>query len=192
MQIETTPTTYFKDMVDTAIKHQHVKTDIVVEFYLVNLLTDFVNAEKIKKINEPIAIVMYKALNSGLNEQCALFKEIGDSSLYISGFFSDSLKRKIVDIDYYITMGSTAYNYLATLTKDRKATLYTLYSELSKKFKTFVDIFTEVSERCLITSRQDILRIYERWIKIKSKRNEELLRALGITLLPDINCNILH
>lgn len=193
MQIETSPTVYFKDMIDTAIKHQRIKTDVMVEFYLVNLLTDFVNAEKIKRFNnEPLAITMYNALNSGLNEQRVLFKEIGDIALYTSGFFSDSFNRKIIDIDYYIAMGSAAYNYLANLMRGARTSFYNLYSELAVKFKAFVDVLTEVSERCLLTSKKDMLRIYERWLRLKTKRSEALLKGLGIEPLHDLNYKIIH
>ena len=42
-----------------------------------------------------------------------LLKKLGDRSLYISGFFADSLQRKVVDVDYYAEMGGVAYGALA-------------------------------------------------------------------------------
>lgn len=89
-------------------------------------------------------------------------------------------------------MGSAAYNYLANLTRDAKTVFYNLYSELAAKFKAFVDVLTEVSERCLLTSKKDMLRIYERWIRLKTKRNEAMLKGLGIEPLHDLNYRILH
>lgn len=193
MQIETNTTLYFKNMVDAAIKNQQIKTDEIVEFYLVNLLSEFVNAEKMKRFaHEPLVMTMDRALNSGLNEQRVLFKEIGDVSLYVSGFFSDSFNRKLVDVDYYIEMGSISYNYLANLTRDTRMVFYNLYSELAGKFKAFVDVLIEVSERCLLTSKKDILRIYERWLRMRTKRHERLLRKLGIEPLHNLDRTIIH
>ena len=193
MKIETTTTIYFKDMLEEAFRNQKVKTDTIVEFYLVNLLAEFITTEKIKRFSEePIVMIMDRAFNSGFYEQRVLLKEIGDVTLYVSGFFSDSFKRKLVDVDYYSEMGSHAYQCLANLTRDTRTILYDLYSELASKFKAFVDILVEVSERCLLTSHKDILRIYERWLRMRTKRNEELLRKLGIDPILNLDHTIIH
>ncbi|MBI5810676.1 MAG: hypothetical protein HZB21_05770, partial [Deltaproteobacteria bacterium] len=108
--------------------------------------------------------------------------DLGDISLFTSGFFSDSLKRKIVDMDYYISMGASAYASLAAMHKDERgaALMAGLFAELSDKFKVFVDVLAEVSEITSLTSSKDVLRVYERWLRTKSKRAERTLRALGI------------
>ena len=49
-----------------------------------------------------------RALDGGGAEQRASLKQIGDVSLFISGFFSDSLRRKLVDVDYYVSIGGGA------------------------------------------------------------------------------------
>ena len=36
--------------------------------------------------------------------------QIGDVSLFTSGFFADSLRGKLVDVDYYVNIGGAAYN----------------------------------------------------------------------------------
>ncbi|MBI5682006.1 MAG: hypothetical protein HZC45_02360 [Deltaproteobacteria bacterium] len=190
MNIETTPSLYFKEMIDDAIRNQRIEMNILVEFYLVNLLTEFMDAKKIKKVeDEPLVILMGKALNSSLTLQRTAFREIGDASLYLSGFFSDSLSRKVVDIDYYTNIGAASYNYLANLTKGE---LNSLYSELAERFKVFVDLLTEVSERCSLTARQDILRVYERWIRLKGKRNKKILNELGIEPLHNLSYSTIH
>jgi len=58
--------------------------------------------------------------------------------------------------------------------------LNALFTELATKFKLFVDVLSEVSERCRLTTSTDILRVYERWIRTKSVRTERMLRELGI------------
>mgnify|MGYP002137355912 CR=1 FL=1 len=62
----------------------------------------------------------------------ARMRAMGDFSLYIAGFFSDSLKRKLVDVDYYIGMGGAAYENAARL-EDKKHRAQVLL-ELSKKY----------------------------------------------------------
>lgn len=193
MQIEKAPTLYFKEMVDAAIEHQKVKIDDSVEFYLVNLLSNFTNAEKLARFNsEPMVMTLARAASSSEAEQRSLYKEIGDTSLYVSGFFPDSFNRKVIDVDFYIKMGSMAYGSLASLMMDSRTVFYSLYSEMSGKFKTLVDVLVEVSERCKLTSGSDALRVYERWLRMKSRNSEEMLKDLGIIPLYNLDHTIIH
>jgi len=45
--------------------------------------------------------------------QRASLRQIGDSSLFISVFFADSLHRKLVDVDYYVSIAARAYTALS-------------------------------------------------------------------------------
>lgn len=174
------PIEHFKGLVKEAIEHQRVKTNEFAEFYLSTLLASFTTSERLTE--EPLAVIYVKALGAGKELQIQLLKQLGDISLFTSGFFSDSLKRKIIDIDYYILMGEASYGYLASIHKEsaREKQVFGLYSELAFKFKAFVDVLSEVSERSRLTSSRDILRVYERWIRTKSKQAERILRDLGI------------
>jgi hypothetical protein len=191
MLTEITPIEHFKGLVTEAIQNQHVTTDPTTEFYLSRLLADFVDSSKLT--TEPLAITYVKALEADYELAAQLLKELGDISLFTSGFFSDSLARKVMDVDYYITMGAISYDRLASIHNgtDEKNVLGTLFSELALKFKLFVEVLSEVSERCQLTSNTDILRIYERWLKTKSLRTKGLLRELGIEP-QNISTDLLH
>jgi hypothetical protein len=102
---------------------------------------------------------------------------VGDQSLFISGFFADSLNRSLVDVDYYIQLGGLAYRSLA---RHGDGTFGDVFDELSDKFTTFVDVLGEVSERTSISSNADVLRLYEKWLRTGSRRSGELLAARGI------------
>jgi hypothetical protein len=103
---------------------------------------------------------------------------VGDLSLFISGFFSDSLNRRLVDVDYYIQLGERAYGSLARRAVDD--TFTDVFDELSEKFTAFVDVLGEVSERTALTSDADVLRLYEKWMRTRSRRSGDLLAARGI------------
>ena len=180
MLTDITPIEHFKRLVTEAVRNQHVAADQTTEFYLSNLLADFVDSDKLS--TEPLAITYIKALEADYELAAQLLKELGDISLFTSGFFSDSLSRKVMDVDYYAAMGARSYDRLASIHSGAgmKSPLETLFSELALKFKLFVEVLAEVSERCRLTSNTDILRIYERWLKTKSSRTEGLLRELGI------------
>ena len=54
-----------------------------------------------------------RALESGGYEQRVRLRGVGDWSLFMSGFFSDSFARRSVDIDYYRGLGERAYASLS-------------------------------------------------------------------------------
>jgi hypothetical protein len=97
----------------------------------------------------------------------------------MSGFFSDALRRTLVDVDYYISLGGYAYGSLSELDDP----LSDAFGELAEEFPAFVDVVGEVSERCRLTSNTDLLRLYERWAQTGSRRLGDLLIERG--LLPN-------
>ena len=191
MWSEQSSTEYFKGLVEQAFKHQHVDTNVMVSFYIVNLLVKCIAAEETSNGDEPLAITFTKATQSSLAEQSIIFRRIGDLSLYLSGFFAESLSRKLVDVDYYISLGKSSYGHLATLETGTtgQTSFADVYQELAGRFLTFTDILTEVSERCRLTSNENILRLYERWLKTRSELVARMLREIGIEPLDNITSN---
>jgi hypothetical protein len=173
------PAEYFRELVESAIQHQHLAANAHTSFYLVNLLTGFVHFDRstAAKGDEPLGVRFAKALQSGGSRQRDGLREVGDHSLFISGFFSDSLNRSLVDIDYYIQLGEYAY---ASLARHGDNTFGEVFDELAAKFAAFVDVLGEVSERTALTSNSDLLRLYEKWLRTRSRRSGDLLAARGI------------
>ena len=97
-------------------------------------------------------------------------------SLFTSGFFSDSLNRKLVDVDYYVSMGEYAYG---SLSRDED-TFSDVFAELSRKFVGFTDVLADVCEQTSLRSRSDILRLYEKWLRTGSIRDGKNLVDRGI------------
>jgi hypothetical protein len=175
-----TPAEYFKSMVEAACDHQRVKASDLTSYYLVNLLCSAIRlsgraGEPLD--GEPLALRLARALEAGGEEQRAHLRSLGDASLFISGFFSDSLRRKLIDIDYYVSMGEYAYGSLSRCERD---TLASTFAELSDRFGSFVDVLSEVSEQSGLTSNNDLLRLYERWLRTGSRRAGHQLAERGI------------
>ena len=173
-----TPTEYFKELVESALSHQRVEAGAMTSFYLVNLLAGFVQPNRAEiDQDEPLGVRFVKALQAGGSTQRHGLRRVGDLSLFISGYFSDSLNRSLVDVDYYIALGERAYGSLARHGDD---TFTDVFDELAEKFNGFVDVLTEVSERTGMTSNRDLLRLYERWLRTKSRYSGDLLVQQGI------------
>ena len=173
------PAEYFRELVDSAMQHQRVAANEHTSFYVVNLLTGFLHFDRSASAggDEPLGVRFVKALGAEGSKQRDELRQIGDRSLFISGFFSDSLNRSLVDVDYYIRLGEHAYGSLA---RHGSTVFGDVFDELSGKFPAFVDVLGEVSERSALSSNSDLLRLYERWLRTKSRRSGELLVTRGI------------
>jgi hypothetical protein len=168
---------YFRELVTTALTHQRVATQELTAFYLVQLLASFLRSADRVGDDEPLALQLAQTLERSGSQQRAGLKQIGDLSLFVSGFFSDSFRRKLVDIDYYAAVGGCAYQ---TLSRSDRDMLAPVFAELADRFVTFVDVINEVSERTSCTSNTDLLRLYERWLKSGSQHSGQLLAERGV------------
>jgi len=176
------PLEYFRELVESALQHQHVAVRDLTSYYVVNLLAGFVHQDRSPMAtDEALGIRLAKALQSAGVTQRQGLRQVGDTSLFISGFFSDRFKRSLVDVDYYMQLGEVAYGSLAR----RDETLSEVFDELSEKFAAIVDVLTEVSEQTALTRNADLMRLYEKWLRTGSRRSGDKLIARGI--LPNAN-----
>jgi hypothetical protein len=168
---------YFKELVDGALAHQRIAANELTAFYLVQLLAGFLRSDDLADEDEPLALQLAQALERGGRQQRESLKQVADVSLFVSGFFSDSFRRKLVDVDYYVAIGGFAYHALSRFDED---SFSPVFAELADKFIAFVDVLNEVSERSSTTSNVDLLRLYERWLKTGSRRSGQLLVERGV------------
>ncbi len=180
---------YFRRSVEEVIDNRGVDMDPHAAHYVVNLLTSFSRSEALYEDDgesyglRPLALMLADAANaSSVEERSQSLQRIGDVSLFISGFFSNSLARSAVDIDYYINMGGNAYAVLSEEVRGtfRGNAFAPIYQELSEKFLVLIDILNEVRDSKRIDSDVDLLRTYEQWQKTGSRRCEKLLRKQGV------------
>lgn len=129
--------------------------------------------------DEPLAMMVKEALEEPKPfAQSVLFRHIGDVSLYVAGFFQDSLNRKLVDVDYYIDMGGTAYQRVAS--RAEEDLMKALYQELADKFGVLVEVLADVSDQTSQRTEKDLLRLYELWVRTRSDRAAKALQDAGI------------
>jgi hypothetical protein len=171
------PTEFFRDLVESAMQNQRVCAQELTSFYVVNLLAGFVHGDAHAGTDQTLGARLARAMQTAGAAQRDGLRSVADQSLFISGFFSDSLNRSLVDVDYYIQLGESAYRSLA---RQEDRALGDVFDELSDKFTHFVDVLGEVSERTSIASNADVLRLYEKWLRTGSRRSGDLLAARGI------------
>ena len=175
------PTEYFKELVESAVSRQQLRANELTTYYLVDLLCRFMRPDQRLPFNddagEPLAIRLGRALDSGGLEQRARLRNLGDFSLFMSGFFPDSFRRRVVDVDYYVSMGEYAYGSLSRREADAFGEVF---SELARRFVPYMDVLSDVSEQSGIRSSTDVLRLYEKWLRTGSPRDGQRLVDRGI------------
>ena len=179
------PHEYFRKLVQGAIKNQKVDTSEEAEFYLVHLLGDFIDAGRLfctdvhGSKEEPLALMLARALQANYHRKIQILKHMGDIALYIAGFFPESIHRKLINIEYYIQMGGSAYQTISDLISPKVITK--LFGELAQKFVPLVDVLSEVSEKSMLKGNPNILQLYELWLSTGSERVQQILLDEGIT-----------
>jgi hypothetical protein len=180
---------FFHDSVQAALRKQRVDVDGHTEHYVVNILTMFARSEELYDSRadgvrlKPLALMLADASEaSSAQQRDEALRRLGDVSLFVAGFFAQSFARKLIDIDYHIAMGGRAYGTLADNLRGsiRGAAFATVFLELAQKFQRLVDVLNDVAEMAHTHTDQDILRLYEIWLKTGSPRAHAILQQLGV------------
>ena len=180
---------FFRDSVHAALERQRVGVDDHTEHYVVNLLTMFARSEALFETTpdgsrlKPLALMLVDAAEAGTREErLRTLQRVGDVSLFVAGFFAQSLARRLVDVDYHIAMGGRAYGTLAHNCGSgaRGRALGAVFAELADKFQRLVEALNDVSEMAHRHDQRDVLRQYEIWPRTGSPRAHAILRGLGI------------
>jgi hypothetical protein len=181
MDLESSIESFFRSEVERALTVEGLGAGTLVEHYLVQLLAAYA-AQPIS--STPLALKLLGAVEAAPRERRVQLREIGDTSLYVSGFWGESLEEQPVDVDYYIEMGGSAYGELA-----RGGPGWTgdpfggVFGELASKFPRFVDVLATISRRTArSTENQDLVHLYRRWQRTRNPSTQARLSALGVVL----------
>lgn len=181
---------YFTQMVRDAFEDRQIKTFPLAQNYLVGVLEFHLVTDNLfdevdssgRKTKSTLAESFLKASSSEPATRVELLKKLADRSLYVSGFFGDSLQRKIVDVDYYADMGGTAYAALADCV--REDTFSKLYREYAKRFLEFAEVLNHISSKAHLRDEQNIMRLFESYTLTGSEIAREKLLEKGLIAVP--------
>lgn len=170
---------FFHEVVTDALSVVDLEASEPASWYLVGLLGEMTRA---RITDEPLGPKLAQpGIDAG--ERVRTLKEVGDTSLYVAGFFAESLNRSLVDVDYYVGLGQNAYAQLARSLGAQK-TITEVYAELADKFPRFVDVLAEVRKRTDFAT-PDVGKLYEMWLRTRDEWIEKKLRALGVLVEVD-------
>ncbi|MBX7230615.1 MAG: hypothetical protein K1X29_00885 [Bdellovibrionales bacterium] len=190
-EIISSPRPFFTEVISTSLQKRKIETSNQTKFYLVDLLEHYMFAANLflnneaPQRNQTLAETYLQSFSAEPSMRMELLKKLGDTALYVSGFFGDSLQKKIIDIDYYVDIGGSAYNLLSRATENHLTAQ--VFNDLSSRFLDYMDLLTHISQQLLIQSNQDILRLYDRFLSTGSKLAQEQLIERGVLTTKSAN-----
>jgi hypothetical protein len=180
---------FFSDALQSALQDQQTSASRDAVDYVVNVLTVFSRSDRLYEHTDdgyglkPLAMIYADAVYSRDPTQRAdALKRLGDVALFLSGLFAHSFNRKLVDVEYCMAMGGSAYSALSTAqgTATRAGCSADTFAELADKFGRFADALAEVSRDASFNNDSDLLRTYDMWLRTGSRRAASVLRRAGI------------
>ena len=182
-------TEFFRSTLREAVTRQQIQLDDHTEHYVVGVLTLFSRSEALYESGpdgprlKPLALMLGDAVAAASGpERFHLTQRLGDVSLFTAGFFARGFARRLVDVDYHIAMGGRAYGSLADMLRGtaRGRALSGVFRELAAKFQRLVDALNDIADSAHVHTDQDVMRLYETWLRTGSPRARELLLRLGV------------
>ena len=167
---------FFHEILGQALGQSGMSVSSGTEYYLVGLLGEFAKG---RISDEPLGMRLVSTEDAA--QRVTALKEIGDTSLYVSGFFAESIQRQLVDVEYYIGMGGAAYRELAQRMGSSAAA--DVYAELSGRFPAFVDVLGRIRSQVSFAG-DDVLSLYQEWVRTRSDWIEEKLSDMGVLVTP--------
>jgi hypothetical protein len=166
---------YFHEVVSEALRNQGVETSAHAEFYLVNLLAEYSHAPL---CDQPLTLLLAEAREAPPEVRIRKLRTVGDHSLYVTGFFAESLSARSIDSEYYIALGGTAY---ASLSQSCSTQPFSqVYGELARKFERLVEVLAEVAAETKLASSAGVLHLYERYMRTGAGWVARRLGGVGI------------
>jgi hypothetical protein len=178
--LRSTAKEFFRGLLRQACDDQKVLPSETAEFYLVQLLERFVRPEE-GIFDRPLALDFLESLDENPPQRYQRLKHVGDTALFVSGVFTESLESTAVGPEYYTALGGLAYRRLASLPGTQVGRgVADLFGEMSTRFLDFVRVLSQMSLDELFASDRDTLRIYRRWFVTRGARDASVLLRRGI------------
>jgi len=167
---------FFRDRLQLALDRIGIEPGLETQCYLVDLLAGFASDARRDTLEAPLVTLLAEAAQAPTSaERFRRFREVGDTALYVCGFFSDRIEARGVSRDYVVRMGGRAYGAASDI-----AQYGAVYEELATKFDPFARVLDDVREMTVMRTPQEIVRLYERWRRTRSPLLAERLHAEGV------------
>lgn len=187
---------FFREAVHGAAVARGYDPSAPSALYLAGLLSDYARPEALTRdpLRKPVTLAYHEALATVGPERFQRLRQIGDDTLYFSGFFQDHLERRGAPVRFVHSLGRAAYDSAsAMLRRGGEAKGPDVFDELSAHFGELVLVLGEVSDALYAAGARDsrgVLDVYERWERRGSRALADVLLSWG--LLPVRRSDQIH
>lgn len=161
--LQISPFLFFSVLVRRSLTDCRILGDRRVINYLSNLLSIFVETNRLYRINQHdkqpvnyLTDMIAEAQNADSRRQFLIYSHIGNYSLYVTGLFPGSIeyrqryKRRPVGAQFYIDFGREYYEQASGHTIAREYELDEVFFRLSIMFEVYKDALNHLAKQYLI------------------------------------------
>ena len=178
--VQQNPAAFFRERLREAFAEQRFAPSEAAEAYLVWLLERFARGGD-DLLDRPLALAYLESRGDSPATRYAKLKQVGDTALFVTGVFLESVESTAVGAEYYVALGGTAYRDLSRLPGFGHARdPVDLFAELSAKFADFVRVLGEIDLQRGRGGDRETIAIYRRWLATRGGRDAERLVRRGI------------
>lgn len=187
---------YFHEALSRESEKNRFEITDHTHWYLTNLLYTYSRSEKFfdyqpdRGTLTPLADYYQRAVEAeSAHERRLHLQRLGDVAIFIAGMFSQSLKKRVVGVPYYVAMGETAYGTLAetAASTSREQTQAIIFSDLSRRFSSFVQVLGNIGPQTKKNDTQSntfetLLERIDEWQRTGDPALAKDLRRCGVLL----------
>jgi hypothetical protein len=182
----TSPRALFAELVGGALQEIGPRPSPMATTYLIELLDERVRAPEPEEGAREglLAEALLAARLAEGAERIAQLHRLGDRSLFLAGFFGDSLCRGRGNRSYCAEVGRSAYAGLSTALASTLAerTWPRLFEELADRFPDFADVLSEVCEHVCPRGSEALVGLHRRYVESGSECDRRRLLRRGRNL----------
>lgn len=176
---------FFAERLTDCARHLRPQPQEDTLWYLGALLERFGRSDALFSIDEgqptlrPLALLYGDAREADSErERCLLLRQLGDLALFLGALFPQRFERRGIRRDYFVGMGSGAYDYLGDNAQHSRH----IFAELAATFSLMLDLVARSCDRTERLGPKEVVLLYRRWVRDRDPDAERKLRALGIDL----------
>jgi hypothetical protein len=154
----------------------YYSSDVLDKFALSQ---DFFETSEGKVREKILGMKLLEASQFNRDEQKKIYKEVGDMSLLVCGYFSESVNKKIVDTQYYAQLGKMAYSHLNNVSPTF-LDIPSFYGMVSTCFESMTTLMTILASK---SRGEETNLIFKKIMRDEAVSDKELL-ASGVLPTP--------
>jgi len=180
--VESGNTAQWQKLVHEAEALCEYQLDEELESYLVFLLIRFL--DKADFTSRIMALDYLNSLVETGKLRESKLREVGDHCLLFSGLFPKIAEKRRIKVSYYVSLGQSAYNDLATTCQLK---LGDLYYQLANSFVKLMDILQTIGSMRDASNVLSPLQAFELWSETRSQKAlDALKRSTSVISTPSL------